>query len=665
MTNENKSIKGIRLDALTEIRVDRKGQTEAFRPGLGRCQLYGNGGCLFGIPIQELLAALLYGDTRMSLDAVISASFSGEKKIDIRRQGSHGQVILSINGNQQKLGQQSPGLFLFGVNRTTFVRNVDIDARDAIVAAGSSSLQESLRTLLLPNALPKKTPLPEMARTDDLAKVQAKRRILEREYAALPQEDGPLPFEAVDPPAMGELIEALEETRLVEKRMLDRRLELGAALQQATAVGQKAGIPPVSSLLDELEEKARALENNQNELTQLRNESNQPTSFLTKTGIIIGLIVSTGLGGAGIQLDETALVQFGVGIAGLTTVSVIGLWLVRMNRIVATTRAAKTLRMQRGNLKEEARQTCLRVGAMADFEDITPAAIRSVVDRAASRNIGRVLKETLAPFVDQPAEINIVKRLAKILEMPLTTAGRSDDKIPAVPLVRVTQSVLNLAGQWNQALGTCAERVEAAVTDKVRNQIERELLENSLEKLRATERTLELNSIKKSSVPGDTATAKAATALNLKILPLLVRRLGKQAPSKFAADLKPEFSSEPTSEVNSFIRSCVLVSGLGEPSMHINSIGRFLRDPGFIVGPSLEEAFIAALTTSPQFGRVNLVHSRPELEQAFIRMASPAFPALVNRVEKEEALELSTAEEVYSSHVDRNAASALTADLLR
>lgn len=649
---------GTYLGPLEELRVtDRDGATRTWVPGRMTRRLLAGRAEIAGAEIPDLLIRLLVGPGRPGESLV--ALFGGSRRLELRRDQAN-RPGLRIGQHELDLGGRNPAEILFGVDAATLVRELVVDGRDVRPEAGAEALRDALRQLL---GLPPVAAAVPTRPAEDLEALRKRRRLLERELDALPREET-IAAEPVDPPAMGDLLEALEAAREVDRRILTRRLELAQAYEKAIKQPVADFLPANQAVLEQLETLADELERERGALGALKRRETAPTPFWVKGLTVVLVIIALLSALAGKSLPDPGLVTFGLATAGAVVLLLAGLWFGRLRGVITATRQARRMRAGRQELRERARALLARVGAMTDPDNLGPETIRDLIDRLARRDFGRIVKDLVAPFVDTPAELGVVRKLARALETPLERAAEAlDARTPAVPLVRVTRAALGLAKGWSEALEESGRRVEAVVTRKVRARIEREMLEESIEKLRTTERTLELAAGAGAGLPrgnGDGAARKAAQRLEIRLLPLLRRGLGDRAPRGFGADLLPAFDRPPTAEVNAFIMLLATLVDIREPAFLREPLGRFLIDGNLFLDDELEVVLARCIAELPQCGTLNLAFRRAGLERAFREAAAPLIPALI----ADGATGRPAPAELYSGHVARDQVAAAPAHVL-
>ncbi len=638
---------GLILERLEELRFLTPSDTQVLRVPRQRCGLVRDLGTIGGLSFYDFIEQTLYGIRSHRQAGTASLIFSGGGDVLVERHFLTDAFEVVVNGEKQALkAGQSPGEYLFAMNRDAFREAVLVDGRDFIVPKGREALQNYLTDLLLegPTAL---RPAPG-TETEDLESVRQRRIALEKQLATLPAPDRNIALPTPEPPNMDEFLQALEQTREIERRLLERRLRLN---EEARILSQDAALPAGANagvILAELEKKASHLEEMDGALKALKRASQQGPAFAVKAAVIITLMISAGAAAIGQILEEVLLTRTAFFLAGLAVVGTIAIWFMRLNRLIKTTSEAKALRLKRNQLRDQAAKLCLRVGAVG-AEDLSPDSIRTLIDRTSRRDLRRMLKEAILPFVDSEQELKCVRRLHRALETPLTEAAEARDRdMPAVPLVRVTRSALGMLSQWTRAVQESCEEAVSARQQLMREQVERELLEQSLEKLRATERTLELVH-KKAIQPESEPAHRAARHLNQVFVPLLHRYLGHDAPRSFDADLMPQFAGEPSSCVNSFIALIVRLFNPAQARRQVRPVGSVVMDPGLAVGCELESPLAQLLAHSPMCGHVTLTHSRQELEEAFLRAAALDVGTTMGMANVEELADLE-ARGLYSPH---------------
>ncbi len=607
------------LKKLTEIRLNKGADSVVLCRASQRCTLLKNGGDLGEMSFFEFIQTVLYGTGNNRQIGEGSVSFSGSKSVTVTRDLISNKATIKINGNEIKLKKnQTPGSYLFGLNMAAFTKAVLVDGRSFIIGAGQESLRAHIQQQFIPQ-LEEKKPVVQMEVTEDLGEVRSKRIALEKQLQMMPEPSTQLNYEPVDPPAIGELLKALEQTREIEKRLLERRIRLNEEFKNTKSKDQTALLPATAPILCELEKIANEMDSLDAETNSYRSALSQGVSFAVRASIIIALMMSCGAAAIGQILDEPLLTYAAIVTVVAAIGGVIWAWVKRMNRIVLTTKKAKATTKRRRQLRDKAAKLCLRVGTAASGEDLNPESIRTLVDRIGRRDMGRFLNETIAPYVDTDEELSIVRTLAKALESPLSQAAEiRDSKLPAVPLVRVTQSVMSILSDWSHALEESGKRVENAVSAQVRQKIEREMVVQALEKLKATEKTLALNGnkTKKASKTTNTPTARLAQHLNHVFVPLLQRYLGAEAPELFLDDLMPKFKHAPSSTTNSLVALILRLFYPADQLPQIPSIGHVVLDLGLAVGKENEKVLGQLLASSPICGPILLSHSRPELEHS-------------------------------------------------
>ncbi len=615
------------------------GTRKSWEPGRVQRRLLATFGEIPACEIPEILLRLFYGP--LAPGENITARFGGARPVVLRRD-EKGRTTLSVGGQAVDSGTRSPGEIVFGVAREAFRDELIFDARELRPGRGSEALRDALRAQL---GLPLLERSGGARQAEDLEALRRRRRLLERELDAMPR-DAEVATDPVDPPAIGDLLESLEAAREVDRRILTRRLELARALEQASKRPVAELVPPNTVVLEQLETLADDLDQERRALGTLKGTEVQTTPFWARAGTGLLVLVALLSALAGKALAEPILVDLGLGLAGLAVVAIGLIWFGRVRGILQTTRRARRIRAGRQQLRERARELLARIGAIADADEISPESLRELIDRVSRRDFGRILKDLIQPFIDSPGELGVVKKLVRALETPIARAAEvTDARTPAVPLVRVTRAALALAGDWSAALAETSKRIASDVEKRVRLQIEREMLEESIEKLKNTERTLELAAGHGRAKP-DPIVENAARRLETRLLPLLRRQLGARAPRSFKSDLTPCFDFEPTAATNAFILLMATLMDLREPGFRREALGRFLIDATLPLDADLEIAFARAVAELPQAGTLNLAFSRPEFAASFRRSASPLIPALISDAEAGVKAET----ELYSGH---------------
>ncbi len=607
------------LHRLVELKLSDESGTQVMRIPPHRCNLIGLPSPDSRISFLEFLEFVLYGTSLIKTSGTVSMVFTGSKTVQAERDLATSKAQVRIGGRLTKPdAEQSLGEFLFGLSEVQFRKAVIVDTRDFVLPAGVQALGNHLRDLLLPTK-PTATSAKKTPPTQDLQSVRSKRQALERQLELMPKPSAEVAIDPIDPPDIEGLVQALEQTREIEKRILERRIRLADELKKTTSQDQACFSATTAPILGELEKIANLIEETEGETKKLRTAVTAGFGFAARSSVIISLMIAAGAAAIGGILAEPLLTKVAIGLGVLSAVGIIAMWLRRMNRIMLATQQAKAVRAKRTKLRDRASKLCLRIGTAASGEDLNPESLRILIDRTSKRDAKRHLQEILSPFVDTDSELVTVKKLFKALQSPLHEAAEIRDRdLPQVPLVRLTQSAMGILSDWTKALSESGRRVESAVSDKVRFQVERELVEQSLEKLIATERTLELNK-GRNTPKKEEPSARIAKHLNQIILPLLQRHLGELAPQTFGADLTPSFRTRPDSTVNSFIALALRLFNPGVTQSEVSALGKIVIDPGLAVGAALEARLGQLIAHSPICGSLLITHSRQELADSFAR----------------------------------------------
>lgn len=651
------------LHRLNELRLQRDDLDLSILQPKQRFRLLTNGGRIGEFGFIEFIDRVLFGSITQGHTGLASLLFDGSKSVLIVRDLATNKARVEIDGSPISLANgQQPGPFLFGMQQDKFAETCLVDGRDFVIPKGSKALQDHLIRVLTP-ASARKKPITNAPVAEDLDAVRAKRIALEKQLELMPKQESKTTYDLLDPPSMDELLRSLEQSREVEKRLIDRRIALTEEFKKTSNLDQRQLTPVTAPILGELEILAKKIEDNEFQTADLRSSLNQQGNFLARAAVIISLMISAGSAAIGHLLEEALLTKIAIGLAGIALLGVLSIWLARLNRIVMTTRQAKTLRSRRIKLKEKASKLCMRIGTAASGDDLSPEAIRTLVDRIGRRDTSKVIKEALAPFIDTDAELATVKKLARALESPLIEAAEiRDPNLPAVPLVRVTRAAMSVLADWSKSLDENCKRVERVVAEETKAKVERELVEQSVERMRITERTLELNRGRKMK-PEIDPVARAAQYLNRSLLPILTRYLGESAPRKFTNELSPIFVSEPSSEANSFVALIVRLFDVRGSRQEIASIGNFVVDPGLAVGSQLEPVLNRLLSNSPYSGSISVLHTRIELERTFLNSIALEAQCSIGMTESEDRVQRIESS-VYSGHDHSSAPIASPLDLL-
>ncbi|MCA9320014.1 MAG: hypothetical protein KDB53_04730 [Planctomycetes bacterium] len=597
MTTTHEWKNDVRLTRIESLRIrDAQGVARIVRFTNARIQVLRDAA---GWDVETLIPQILYGAVADLGDGPdireAEIVFGGYTQVAVRRDLVSNEVLVTVDGEDADLDGDSPGRHLFGLDREEFERVFRYDARLDAHHGGEDELARALRGDL-DGLLPK---APAVA-VQDLEVLASRRKEIEEQLRAMPPILADDVDELDDPEALGELLEALGEARTVELRMLQRRQALAESLETARRNTRNGKVKPTESLMEELERTATQLEDVDGSLEEIRQEQEAGGGYAFKVVVAIFLVAAALLAVLGKQLQDSALLRLGLGIAVASVVLIVFGWFMRVNRIMSAARTARALRSQRLKHHDRARQLCARLGASTLPDDVTAQTLRVAIDRTRKRGDDQGTVETLAPFIDGPDEIRMVKTLAQALERPLNEAARESRQTPPVPIVRVTQAALRLASEWQGVVRLNTERARAACEASIRRKVDRELLESSLSRVVEAEREAR-KSRPLGEDPARRAYRERARQLDRQLLPLLTRSLGRLAPRKFRDDLSVEFVVEPTGAVNTLV---VMLSRLLVPAdgRRVLSIGRILVDPGMGLDDATLPTLAQILANHPATG---------------------------------------------------------------
>ncbi len=520
---------------------------------------------------------------RLVLDAVPT--------IEVTRDLSSGKAAVTVGGTSRDLGSKEPGQYLFGTGRSEFESSWTHDVRGDLIPGGANSLAKALRGDVL-RTLP-----PSNARVDAKA-LQQRRTQIEARLDELVAESEEAPPPPVDPPALGEVLEGLEECRAVDMRLLDRRIEQARAMDELKGQSTITAIP--TSLLTEADDLANEVEELDRELKAIRKSETRRSNETLKAIVVVLIVAAAGLAALGHQLGERNLLKLGLGLAVGTLGLIVVAWLLHFKRLMKVARQARSLRTRRNRFKEKARDLIRRLGVTVDPRDTSPQTLRRIADSLRERKKRLDIETALAPFIDTPGELAMVRKLREALDQPLRVVASGDGDAPAAPLVRTTRAVLTLARDWQAALDENGRNLESHLQTKIRRNIELDLLEENLKKLLEAEK----EAARQSTVdPRADALKRRAKQLRRILLPELQRLLGGRAPTHIGDDLTMAFDGTPSASTTSFV---LTLSRLTAPVTPKQTCGRWLLDPGLGLEPEEWTAFAQWLTSSPRASNLTI-----------------------------------------------------------
>ncbi|HGY91395.1 MAG TPA: hypothetical protein ENK43_09505, partial [Planctomycetes bacterium] len=554
---------------------------------------------------QHIVPDILFGRARGSVSPWRTGRLvlDSVPAVEVTRDLSSGKAAVTVGGTPQDLERKEPGQFLFGTGRSEFESNWTHDVRGDLIAAGPSSLTKALRADVL-RTLP-----PSNTRVDTRA-LQQRRAQIEARLDELVSESDEAAPPPVDPPALGDVLEGLEECREVDIRLLDRRIEQAQAMDELKSQSSITAIP--TSLLNEADNLANEVEELDRELKAIRKSETRRSNETLKAIVVVLIVAAAGLAALGHQLGEKNLLKLGLGLA-LGTLGLIAVaWLLHFKRLMKVARQARALRTRRNRFKEKARNLIRRLGVTVDPKDTSPDTLRRIADSLRERKKKLDIETALAPFIDTPRELAMARKLREALDRPLRDVASGDDDAPAAPLVRTTRAVLALAKDWQAALEENGRNLESHLQTKIRRNIELDLLEENLRKLLEAEK----EAARQGSVdPQTEALKRRARQLRRHLLPELQRLLGAEAPSRIDDDLQVVFEGTPSASMNSFI---LTLSRLTVPVAPTPTCGRWLLDAGLGLARPEWSAFAAWLTSSPRASHLTLAWRDPILRDRLL-----------------------------------------------
>lgn len=563
------------------------------------------------VDLASLVESTFYGQEAGEIDGIqeVELRFAGDAPVVVRRHFLNGTCSLRIAGRIVDLGEQTPGQHLFGLPRSAASRALRVDGRkslaDAVEHGVAGALQRDLAVL---------------AGLEDACEVQNRITALDRRIESIRNgiESMPAPpetsFRASDPPALGNLIKAIEETREVERRLLGRRIELAGKLEGLSKGEAKIAGATSQTLIDSLDSSASALEKIEKEIASLaaKAAAGGAQSIITVTVVIV--IAVCGLALMGRELGDDLMFRGGLAAAGAALIGGVGAGLIRAQSIISATKKVKDLRQEKEDTSKKALGTCRRVGAPADLGDVTPDTLRRIADRARGRNVSQEIRSSVGPLIDTPAELDMVRKLAEALERPITES--KDPSAPTAPVIRASAAVVDLATQWVEHVDETARSIEAAGRDRVVYETERELLNQSLAHLEK-ERD-DLATQQQSHVALAESSRNLARRLDREVVPILRRILGVDAPVGFTTELVPmgRVRGEPAEDaVILTVARLVLHEGLGTPGLRIAS------DLTCGLDDDVAARLLEWCLTAPDAGRFVLAPRRHADELAIARHA--------------------------------------------
>jgi hypothetical protein len=552
-------------------------------------------------------------------------------KLELRRDFERGHSLLIDDEGLQTRLEGEANLALPGLDRSTLRRSTLIRGHDhAAVGGGREALAASLRRIF--GIADSATSAGESERQREIEDLSSRLREVESALAAL-DEASPASERPADPPALQNLLESLEEAREIDRRLISRRLELARALDDLSNGEKKPGelAPAVKR---EIRECQRLLEASEKELKALC-ERARPGKGMTSmaVAVLIGLLSASGLMLAGkFVLDDSTLAELGLRAAGGVLALGFIAWFIRSASVVRVGTAAKKAGARATKLRERARREIAAAGGPARLERVDAATLREFLAGAGRRSAQEEIVETLAPFIDEAEEIQWLRQLEMGLAQDLgdVAVGNSSGSAPKLPLVRATDQVLDLTRNWAAALENHTGAVAEHVENRVRREIEEEMLQKA--KRRLTSRLSELRVTRPSRSPALEQGESLARRLNTLVAPALLEILGDNAPLNFDARLAPRGGGEPDAEVNGLTLLLARLLVLNGESDLSRSLGAILVDPGVTLSPEREAAFLAWLAQEPRLGRLLMIASRPEALTGMRRRGGGSWLALVREV---------------------------------
>ncbi len=563
---------------------------------------------------ENLVPDVLFGRARGSVSPWRTGRLvlDADPTVEVTRDLSSGKASVTVGGALQELGRQEPGQFLFGSGRSEFEADWIHDVRGDLLPAGAHALTRALREDVL-------RAIPTSAAQVDAHALEQRRAQIEARLDELVAEPESAPPAPVDPPALGEILEGLEECRAVDIRLLDRRIEQARAMDELKGQSSITAIP--TSLLTEADDLANEVEELDRELKAIRKSETRRGNETLKAIVVVLIVAAAGLAALGHQLAEKNLLKLGLGLALGTLGLIVVAWLIHFRRLMKAARRARALRTRRNRFKDKARDLIRRLGVTVDPKDTSPDTLRRIADSLRERKKRLDVETALAPFIDTPRELSLALKLREALDRPLRDVAAGDDEAPAAPLVRTTRAVLALARDWQSALEKNGSNLEAHLEAKIRRNIELDLLEENLRRLLEAEKAAGRQD---STDPRADALNRRARQLRRTLLPELHRLLGAKAPSRIADDLTMVFAEPPSASTNSFI---LTLSRLTSPVALEPTIGRWLIDAGLGLDQPEWAAFAAWLTESPRAASLTLSWRDPVLRDRILESAPWAWLA--------------------------------------
>ncbi|MEZ6195780.1 MAG: hypothetical protein R3F20_08630 [Planctomycetota bacterium] len=576
-----------------------------------------------------LLDALFATDRRRDIRSAVLTFEGPAGEFRLHRDWENDEVALESPGGARRTLADGEPSRLLGLDRASFRRSVLIRGGDhGAVGAGRESLGRGLQGLFGLPVSSHDITAPDRQR--EIESLVAKRSEIDSTLRAL-DAARPGPITPEPPPEMGELLEALEEARTIDRRLVARRLDLARTLDELADRPQVASGPSPAARR-ELKSRCTEVEKAEAELDaiRVRDERNRRSPWLG-VALVVGFLAASGLMLAGhMVLNDRRLAELGLRAAiGVAALGVAG-WVLRS---IATLRLAGLARRAMSRVetsREHARRAVVAAGGPADLDQVDSRILHRVIDRLEERSALTELKALVAPFVDDAAEITWLRQLETSLAADLAEIERDDPATPSLPLVRATDRTLALLESWQAALGRTAEAAAARAEEGVRVEVEREMLQSARKRLEA--RITELRS-RPAHDDRDRGRARTlARRLEAVVVPALVEILGEDAPRTFGEDLVPTAGPNPDAETNSLVLLLARILVTAPEAETARGLGVMLVDPGIALSPAREAAFLAWLAREPRLGRLTLMSSRTEILAGMRRRAGGDWRALVHEV---------------------------------
>ncbi|MEE9393007.1 MAG: hypothetical protein V3W41_10920 [Planctomycetota bacterium] len=576
----------------------------------------------------DLLTRILYSDETPSQLVSAALTFRGPKGqvTTASRDWVTRQTRLTYPGQSAQTCHQSLGHEILGLNREAFEKRYRLDDREQPGkddAADPKSLGRRLRAEL-PKVNSNELDLDVLL--EEKSAISDRRSQVEAALKTLKEESGGDHVEPIDPPAVGELLESLNQAREIDARLLRRRIQLLDDMGRKLAPTRSDSRLPVAALLSGIETLAGQLENAESQYERLRQHTRR------RGDGFIGMAVATATCTAGLALFafglwlfSQALAEFGLAVASIAAIaSLIGAGL----RGLGLFRRAKALTIARRkltDLREEGLKRIARVGAPADLDEIDSTSLRRVVDRVATREAGKEVAEWLAPYRDDPREKAQLEQLLVNLERPLGQTTRSSGGgTPEVPLIRATHAALAIAGQWTKALVSNRENLAEQVEAEIRRDVEIDLMSRTLRQLKNAERELDrrVGAAERQTASADAVAPEAALAaqLNESLIPTLQGIMAERAPLRFDGLLNPVYETRPSASTNALVYA---VHRLESALTVDGAFARIYVDPGINLSETDEDLLFRYLADEVGCGPIVVSFRRRRDREAFLEKSKP------------------------------------------